>query len=356
MRRSRHLAQHRRPAFAAARIRFALRRLVRRDGVVLIATSGGADSAVLAAVATPWLAARSQSASLVHVHHGLRADADADAERVIALASRLGVAAIVIRETIDPARIRAVGVEAAAREVRHQALLRVACELSATAILIAHHEDDHVETIAMRRDDAVADSRTAGLPSCAGLRVRPMLTLSRGAVRELATTLALPFADDPMNADPRFRRAAMRARVPTTWPAGSPVRRALLREARAARRLLDREAADARALRDIALVPGFPIALRRAALQAAAEPVAVRMLRSLCRPHRHLDRGPVADRLRDALGVAQHGGAADLGAGFRARARGPYLVLARIARPEQALRYTSPVAGTPAAHPPVTVE
>src|SRR5919108_608615 len=86
------------------------------DGTVVAAVSGGGDSTAL------FLAlAEIDGIELVaaHVNHHLRgADSDADEAFVRELCTRLGVPLHVEDGTLDPAAVRAHGVEAAAREVR----------------------------------------------------------------------------------------------------------------------------------------------------------------------------------------------------------------------------------------------
>src|SRR6185369_12121717 len=92
-------------------------------GTVVAAISGGGDStALLLALA------EIEDVELVaaHVNHRLRGkDSDADEAFVRELCARLGVPLHVEDGTLDPAVVRARGVEAAAREVRHARLHEV---------------------------------------------------------------------------------------------------------------------------------------------------------------------------------------------------------------------------------------
>jgi tRNA(Ile)-lysidine synthase len=130
-----------------------------RDARLLAAVSGGADStAMLAACAA--VRGRSfcegDSLSVVHVDHGLRPqeECDGDAEAVRSLCRRLGVectVAMVGRGKIEAwARDEGSGIEAAARHFRHEALRREAERMHADFILVAHTQDDALETALMR--------------------------------------------------------------------------------------------------------------------------------------------------------------------------------------------------------------
>ncbi|MDR0637580.1 MAG: tRNA lysidine(34) synthetase TilS [Spirochaetaceae bacterium] len=132
---------------------------VPEDAVLLAAVSGGADSqAMLAACASIRGRAFCEKGGLraVHVDHGLRpieeCAADADAARV--LCGRLGVGctvAAVGRGRIEAwARDEGSGIEAAARHFRYKALRREAERAGADFILVAHTQDDALETALMR--------------------------------------------------------------------------------------------------------------------------------------------------------------------------------------------------------------
>src|SRR5690606_22444570 len=85
---------------------------------------------------------------LVHVHHGLQADADGWAERVAALAGLLDAPLASLRVAVDTAD--GSGVEAAARTARYAALSGQAREIGAAAVLLAHHRHDQAETVLLR--------------------------------------------------------------------------------------------------------------------------------------------------------------------------------------------------------------
>ena len=108
---------------------------------MLLAVSGGSDSVALLGAAATVL----PRVEVVHVHHGLRAAADADAEHVAALARRLDLPLTIVSApptSRDPART-----ETAARRRRYAALVHVARTSGATRVLTAHHLDDDLETL-----------------------------------------------------------------------------------------------------------------------------------------------------------------------------------------------------------------
>lgn len=166
---------------------------------LLVALSGGADSAALA-----WLAARhSSQMRAVHIHHGLAAS-DRLAAAAAAIARHLDVPLDIV-DVVVPA---GASVEAQARRVRREAL-----EASAKpeeAILTGHTMDDQAETVLLRvlRGTGVAGLGAMHIQS--GRWHRPLLELRRSEVRAVAAEQGLPFVDDPANADTAHRRTVVR--------------------------------------------------------------------------------------------------------------------------------------------------
>jgi len=185
------------------------------DGPVAIAVSGGADSAMLAVS----VAALGVGARLFHVHHGLQDDADDWVAQVQTLGRLLALPVDVVRVSVDVAS--GLGVEAAARAARYQALNVLAREHGVAAVLLAHHRDDQAETVLLR---LLRGSGPAGLAGMArevvkdGVRyLRPWLDVDRCEILAQAARWAdatgWRAVTDPTNVDGRYGRGALRAQV-----------------------------------------------------------------------------------------------------------------------------------------------
>jgi tRNA(Ile)-lysidine synthase len=192
-------------------LRTASDRLGLRGRAVLVATSGGLDSTVLA----HGLEALSQELDLNlaigHVNHGLRADADADQEAVAALAHRLGRPFHARR--VDPERARASGpsrarpsLQEAARAARYRALEEMARAAGAERIATAHTADDQAETVLLRVLRGTGPSGLAGIPASSrrGRVVRPLLRVFRAEVETFARERGLSWREDPSNRSERW--------------------------------------------------------------------------------------------------------------------------------------------------------
>ncbi len=240
---------------------------------VVLAVSGGADSAAMVALLCEADVIDRRRAVLAHFDHRLR-DASAsrlDVRSVEALAARYEIG-LVVDGWCDPR-----SGEAAAREARYAFLARVALAHDAVAVITGHTADDQAETVLMHA------MRGAGLRGLAGMAAdgawptgpaqvrlwRPLLAVLRDETRTHCTARVLPYADDPTNDD----RALMRNRVrldllPRMERVTPGARDALLSIAEGARIAADALDAVASAALPAEVVDGGAITLSRAALAA----------------------------------------------------------------------------------------
>ena len=166
---------------------------------VVVALSGGADSAVLT-----WAILRDdRPVRAVHVHHGWIAS-DRMESAAAAVADRLEV-------DLRKVRISASGPgspEEAARHARYGALQQMI--RPGEMIATGHTLTDQAETVL---GNLIWGSGLDGLRGVRRRRnslVRPLLEVTRSETRELARLLGLPFVDDPANQDDAFRRVRIR--------------------------------------------------------------------------------------------------------------------------------------------------
>lgn len=187
--------------------------LLRPGGKVLLAVSGGPDSVAMAAA----LRALGRFAlEVAHVHHGLRADADADAGFVADLTRKWALPFHL--EGIDTPALAerwGVGVEEAARRGRYEALSAVAARVGAEAVAAGHHADDQVETIVQRIFRGTHLRGLAGMSPARALAgeirlVRPLLWARREQIEAFCREQGLPWRTDPTNRQTDFTRNFIR--------------------------------------------------------------------------------------------------------------------------------------------------
>jgi tRNA(Ile)-lysidine synthase len=199
------------PAVAAVRgcVRTCLSDLAPGD-LVLAACSGGADSLALAAALAheaPRLGLRGGG---VTVDHGLQPGSADRAAQVAELLSRLGLDPVSTISVMVASGPGSGGPEAAARTARYAALEEVAEQTRAAAVLLGHSRDDQAETVLLGLSRGSGARALAGMPARRGRLRRPLLGMSRAALREACQAQRLEPWDDPHNFDPSYARARVR--------------------------------------------------------------------------------------------------------------------------------------------------
>ena len=184
--------------------------LIPAHSSILIGLSGGVDSVVMLHLLHYLAPCFSWQLSALHVHHGISPNASDWEDFCARLCERLRIPLHV--EHVDIAPLRAHGIEAAARKLRHAALARQVCDF----VALAHHADDQAETLLLQllrgagvRGAAAMAMFSKGTP---GL-LRPMLHCSRQEILTYAAEQGLQWIDDDSNADDSYPRNYLRHRI-----------------------------------------------------------------------------------------------------------------------------------------------
>ena len=154
--------------------------------------SGGLDSVVLLHVLLALRKRLAFSVSAVHVNHGLSPNASRWEAFCRGLCSTLRVPLAV--ERVNVARKRAGGLEAAARGSRYRAFAAHAGD----AVVLAHHQDDQVETLLLQLLRGAGVRGLAAMPAASGTPTAPAISAEdpqrtpRLPVPVLRPLLALP--------------------------------------------------------------------------------------------------------------------------------------------------------------------
>jgi tRNA(Ile)-lysidine synthase len=223
------------------------------EAALAVALSGGADSVALLAAAAELAAAPLAALGprlrlrALYVDHGLVA-ARPLAAAAAAAAARLGVPFGELTVRIETGRGESL--EAAARTARYAAL--AAALQPGECLVTAHHREDQAETLLLQLLRGAGLPGLASMPAAArlgsGWLLRPLLDVPRAALRAYAVARGLPWHEDPMNADPRYDRAYLRASVwpliAARWPAAATTLARSAGHLAAAQRLLDEASAD----------------------------------------------------------------------------------------------------------------
>jgi tRNA(Ile)-lysidine synthase len=185
---------------------------------LLLGVSGGADSVFLLHVIPPLAAAQGITCCVGHVNHQLRgAESEQDETFVQTLAEEAGLPFFVERmDTADRAG-DGCSIEMAARADRHAAFSSMLTQSGADAVVLAHSQSDHAETVLLKL------CRGSGPDGFAGIAVerrikdltilRPLLGCSRDEVRTWLTHEKRMWREDRSNEDDRYLRNRVRREV-----------------------------------------------------------------------------------------------------------------------------------------------
>ncbi len=188
---------------------------VGRGSPLVLGVSGGVDSTAMLLIATV-LKRRGElgQVTCAHVHHHLRAEADAESEAVRELAESLEAEFIQLHVRVDARG----NIAAQARQLRYAALAGEARRRGNAAVAVAHQAEDQFETMLM------AFCRGAGPLGMQGMRmrrdlepgvelVRPLLENSRHELARVCTGAGVSWSSDPTNRCVDTARGALRERV-----------------------------------------------------------------------------------------------------------------------------------------------
>ena len=178
------------------------------DQKVIVACSGGADSTALAHICGN-LCERGvlKQVVLVYIDHGLRDDSAKDGDTVVALAKQLNVGSVVEKASVNREQ---ASLEAAARDARYEGLHQVAMRIDASFVLLAHTQNDQVETVLMRILRGTGVAGLAGIPEARDIYVRPLLSITRKVIIDYLNDHHVSWIDDPMNEDKALTRVRVR--------------------------------------------------------------------------------------------------------------------------------------------------
>ena len=175
---------------------------------VLVGVSGGADSVALARVLLALGPRLDLTLKILHVNHGLRAEADAEAAFVEALGRRWGVPVVVERLGLTPGPGQSL--EARARGERYAAFRRWAGALGASRVALGHTADDQAETVLMRLLEGAGPRGLAGIPAVRGLFIRPLIEVRRQEIEAELRRAGVEWVEDPSNRDLKLLRNRIR--------------------------------------------------------------------------------------------------------------------------------------------------
>lgn len=155
--------------------------------------------------------------TIAHVNYNLRGEhSDADELLVQSYAAKLGFPVVVCQA--DPSQVNKGNLQDNARQIRRSFWSEVAQNTGVSTIYLAHHRDDHTESVLMRLLRGAGPTCWHGMTELSddseGRRyVRALLAVSREQIEDYARQHQIPFRTDASNHDTRYTRNWIRKDV-----------------------------------------------------------------------------------------------------------------------------------------------
>ena len=163
-------------------------KLFHAKGLYLVALSGGADSVALLRV----MKAMGITVHAMHCNFHLRGtESDRDEQFCKDLCERLGIELHLIHfDTKTYSTLHHVSIEMAARDLRYAYFNRLAKDLSACGICVAHHRDDCAETVLLNLLRGTGVHGLRGIMPRNGNILRPLLCVGRKDIEQYLTAIS----------------------------------------------------------------------------------------------------------------------------------------------------------------------
>lgn len=175
---------------------------------VLVTLSGGADSVAL----LRFLLSLGYTCEAAHCNFHLRGEeSDRDEAFVRELCREQNIPLHVMDfDTHTYARNQKISIEMAARELRYRWFGELADTYSFSAIAVAHHQDDSVETMLLNLIRGTGINGLLGIRPKNGKIVRPLLCISRSEVIDYLNHLGQEYVTDSTNLQDEYLRNKIR--------------------------------------------------------------------------------------------------------------------------------------------------
>jgi len=171
--------------------------LLSREGLHLVALSGGADSVALLLV----LKDLGYHVEAAHCNFHLRGEeSNRDEAFVKKFCQEQDIPLHLIHfDTKEYADLHQVSVEMAARELRYGYFRQLRQDIGAEKVCVAHHRDDAVETLLMNLMRGSGIHGLTGIRACNGEIVRPLLDVSRQEIEAYLDSIGQEYMMDSSN-------------------------------------------------------------------------------------------------------------------------------------------------------------
>ncbi len=189
------------------------------DTPILVALSGGADSAALLMLLVRHAKTTGAPLSVAHVDHKLRGEeSDADREFCRRLSQSLGLPFYSLEADVAAlAKQNRLGIEEQARAVRYEFFESLMDQHHIPLLATAHNADDNAETVLFHLTRGSGLGGMRGIPPTRpfgnGLIIRPLLHVAKKDILDFCRAEGVTYVTDRTNEDISYARNRLRHRV-----------------------------------------------------------------------------------------------------------------------------------------------
>ena len=178
---------------------------------ILLAVSGGKDSVLMVQL----FKLAGYQFGIAHCNFNLRGtEAQRDETFVKLLAEELEVPFHIAHfDTKAFAQQHKISIQMAARQLRYEWFDQLAANNSYTAIALAHHQNDAVETVLLNLVRGTGIGGMHGILPKRDQLIRPLLFLSRQEIDRLIASHHIPYVEDSSNTSSKYARNKIRLEV-----------------------------------------------------------------------------------------------------------------------------------------------
>ncbi len=195
---------------------------------IAIAVSGGADSMALALLLQQYCANHGVELHALHVNHGLREEAEAEAQTVQQWLHLRHINVHILRPATSIAAMNG-NLMQNARNIRYELMQQYCAKHGIKVLFVAHHAEDQAETFLMRL------GRASGVDGLCAMKqqtqmgnitiLRPLIGLRKCDLIQYLQDNNQPWIEDPTNHNHKYMRSKMRSLLPILADAGVSIER-----------------------------------------------------------------------------------------------------------------------------------
>ncbi|MCU0413532.1 MAG: tRNA lysidine(34) synthetase TilS [Ignavibacteriaceae bacterium] len=189
--------------------------LINKGDKILVALSGGADSAFLLSFLLKFKNRFKLDLAAFHLNHNLRKKTALEDEQFCSdFCSKNKIKFIGVSKDIKAyAKKFKVSIEEAGREIRYNELAKAAKKIGFNKIATAHNANDNIETILLNFIKGAGLKGLSGIPIRRDNIIRPILCLNAEEIRKYLKANKIPFRVDESNLDSDYERNFLRNEI-----------------------------------------------------------------------------------------------------------------------------------------------